>query len=85
MLIESDLDAVRRHTTASEEPADFDEFWRATLAEAQGIDLNVRVQRIETVLSLVDVYDITFRGAGGSDVKAWLRVPAGRPGRCPPS
>jgi cephalosporin-C deacetylase len=83
MLIESDLDAVRRHTTASEEPADFDEFWRATLAEAQGIDLNVRVQRVESVLSLIDVYDITFRGAGGSDVKAWLRVPAGATGPLP--
>ncbi|SKA79188.1 cephalosporin-C deacetylase [Agreia bicolorata] len=77
MLIESDLDAVRRHTIASEEPVDFDDFWQATLAEAQNVDLDVRVQRVESVLSLIDVYDVTFRGAGGTDVKAWLRVPAG--------
>ncbi|CAD5989550.1 acetylxylan esterase [Agreia sp. COWG] len=77
MLIESDLDAVRRHETAGAEPADFDAFWQATLAEAQAVELEVRSERVESTLSLIDVYDVTFCGADGSDVKAWLRVPAG--------
>ncbi|KQO11756.1 acetyl esterase [Agreia sp. Leaf244] len=77
MLIESDLDAVRRHEIAGDEPADFDAYWQATLAAAGEVPLDVRVERVESVLSVVDVFDVTFRGADGSDVKAWLRVPAG--------
>jgi cephalosporin-C deacetylase len=77
MLIESDLDVVRRHEIAAEEPADFDAYWRETLSVAGNVPLDVRVERIESVLSLIDVYDVTFRGADGTDVKAWLRVPAG--------
>jgi cephalosporin-C deacetylase len=77
MLIESDLDAVRRHQTTSPEPADFDEFWRATLAAESAVPLDVRVEPVASVLSAIEVFDVTFRGADGTDVKAWLRVPAG--------
>lgn len=77
MLIESDLEVVRRHETASREPVDFDDYWKSVRAEADLIPLDVRVTRVESVLSLIDVYDVTFRGADGSDVRAWLRVPAG--------
>ncbi|WP_374946978.1 acetylxylan esterase [Agreia sp.] len=83
MLIESDLDAVRSHRIGSAEPADFDDYWKATLAEAAQIPLDVRVATAETVLSLIDVFDVTFRGADGSDVRAWLRVPAGATGPLP--
>ncbi|KQM61087.1 acetylxylan esterase [Agreia sp. Leaf210] len=75
MLIEADLDAVRRHEIAGDEPADFDAYWQQTLAAAADVPLHVRVERVESVLSVIDVFDVTFRGADGTDVKAWLRVP----------
>ena len=77
MLIEADLDAVRRHEIAGDEPADFDAYWQQTLAAAADVPLDVRVERVESVLSVIDVFDVTFRGADGTDVKAWLRVPTG--------
>jgi cephalosporin-C deacetylase len=77
MLIESDLDAVRSHRIGSAEPADFDVYWKATLAEAARVPLDVQVRPADSVLSVIDVFDVTFRGADGTPVRAWLRVPAG--------
>jgi cephalosporin-C deacetylase len=77
MLIESDLDAVRSHRIGSSEPADFDDYWRSTLAESAQVPLDVQISPAESVLSLIDVFDVTFRGADGTPVRAWLRVPAG--------
>lgn len=59
------------------EPADFDDFWAATLAEARthggGLELG------EKALSLpqVDVWDATFPGYAGQPVRAWYARPAG--------
>jgi cephalosporin-C deacetylase len=58
-------------------PADFDEFWAGTLADAAGHDLGATFEPVDTGLKLVTVYDVTFRGYGGEPVKAWLTVPLG--------
>lgn len=58
-------------------PADFDQFWAGTLAEAAAHDLAATFEPVETGLTLVTVYDVTYRGYGGEPVKAWLTVPAG--------
>lgn len=65
------------------EPADFDDFWRATLADARRWDASPELVRVDTPLTLVDVFDVTFAGFGGDPIKAWLTLPAGADGPLP--
>jgi cephalosporin-C deacetylase len=60
-----------------DEPADFDDFWAATLAEARTHPLALSVVPVETHLKVVEVFDVTFAGFGGHPVKGWLTRPAG--------
>jgi cephalosporin-C deacetylase len=71
------------YRSAQTEPADFAAFWAATLAEAAGHDVGVRVEEVPTGLITITTYDVTFRGFAGQDVRAWLRVPAGHTGPLP--
>ncbi len=65
------------------EPEDFDACWSATLEEARGFDLAPTVEPVPNRLALVDTYDVTFAGSGGTPVRAWLHVPAGATGPLP--
>ncbi|GGK87610.1 acetylxylan esterase [Mangrovihabitans endophyticus] len=81
----TDLPSADLHTYRSDqtEPADFDEFWAGTLAEAAAHDIDVRREPVRTGLTTIDTYDVTFRGYAGQEVRAWLRVPAGHQGPLP--
>ncbi len=59
------------------EPADFDEFWSATIAGARRADGEVVVTAVDTPLRAIEAYDVTFPGFAGEPVKAWLTVPHG--------
>jgi cephalosporin-C deacetylase len=59
------------------EPEDFDDFWAETVAEATQVDLGLTAVAVDNRLALLDTYDLTFAGAGGTPVRAWLHVPAG--------
>jgi cephalosporin-C deacetylase len=83
VLTEGDLDAVRRATGTHTDPEDFDAFWADTLAEAATYALEVTVTPAPHVLTAIDVADVTFTGAGGTRVRAWLRTPAGATGPLP--
>ncbi|MDQ0573816.1 acetylxylan esterase [Agromyces albus] len=63
--------------TTQIEPADFDNFWAQTLEETRRHPLDVTVEPRETRLTMVDVFEVTFSGFGGTRIKAWLRVPRG--------
>lgn len=69
------LDELQAYKPEITEPADFDEFWAATLKEARGFDLDATFEPVDTELTMVHVYDVTFRGYGGHPVKGWLSVP----------
>lgn len=71
------LDELRTYLPDVAEPADFDEFWARTLAESRALAQPPRLERVESPLALVDVYDLTFSGFGGDPVRAWYIVPAG--------
>lgn len=71
------LDELQEYRSASVEPEDFDAFWSKTLQEAREHDLDARFEPVDTGLTTVDVYDVTFAGFGGHPVKGWLRLPAG--------
>ncbi|MEV4497038.1 acetylxylan esterase [Micromonospora arborensis] len=68
---------LRDYRGVVREPADFDDFWAGTLAEARGAGWPVRVEPVDTGLASIDVFDVTFAGFAGQAVRAWLRVPRG--------
>ena len=59
------------------EPADFDAFWAATLADSRKFALNARFEKVDVGLALQDVFDVSFAGFEGQQVKGWLLVPKG--------
>lgn len=63
--------------TTQTEPDDFDAFWAETLAETREHPLGVTIEPHPTLLSVIDVYEVTFAGFGGTQIHAWLRVPHG--------
>jgi cephalosporin-C deacetylase len=71
-----DVTTVDVPTTQSE-PEDFDAFWAETIAETRSLPLDVAVVPHPTRLTQIDVFDVTFRGFGGTPIRAWLRVPHG--------
>jgi cephalosporin-C deacetylase len=77
------LAELREFRPPVSEPADFDDFWRRTLTETQAHDLAVDMELVDNKLRLIDTYDVTFAGFGGTPVKAWLHVPAGTSGPLP--
>lgn len=79
------LPELERYLPEVDEPADFDDFWSSTLAEARGHDLSLQVTPVDTGLTLVDVFDVTFAGFGGHPIKAWLVRPAGSSGQALPA
>ncbi|MGW3464870.1 acetylxylan esterase, partial [Streptomyces olivaceoviridis] len=76
-LFDLPLDELRAYRSESPEPDDFDAFWDKTLQQAREHELDARFEPVETGLSTVEVYDVTFAGFGGHPVKGWLRLPAG--------
>jgi cephalosporin-C deacetylase len=77
------LDDLVSYRPEVAEPADFDAFWTETVADARSFPLAAEFTLMENKLALIDTYDVTFSGFGGSGVKAWLHVPAGASGPLP--
>ncbi|MCP2032014.1 cephalosporin-C deacetylase [Okibacterium sp. HSC-33S16] len=59
------------------DPTDFDDFWDATLSTARAEASAVRIEPVDSGLTTIDVFDVTFSGWGGQPVEAWLRMPKG--------
>lgn len=64
-------------------PSDLHSFWSSTLAEARTHDLAATFKPVDSGLTVIDTLDVTFAGFGGSPVRAWLHLPAGRGGPLP--
>lgn len=71
------LRELERYLPELDEPADFDDFWARTLAEARRHDVLVDVRPVDTALRLVEALDVTFAGFDGQPVRAWVTRPAG--------
>jgi len=83
VLTDMPLEALRSYRSAQTEPEDFTAFWDGTLEEAASHPLDLRVERVASVLSAVEVYDVTFAGFAGQPVRGWYRRPAGVSGALP--
>ncbi|MBP2412346.1 cephalosporin-C deacetylase [Arthrobacter stackebrandtii] len=69
---------LRSYESDLTEPADFDAFWDATIAEARAFPLAATFMPVENMLTVIDSFDVTFAGFGGDPVKGWLHLPANR-------
>ncbi|GAA1719427.1 acetylxylan esterase [Nonomuraea bangladeshensis] len=78
MLAEIPFEALESFLGDRQAPGDMSDFWKASLAKAARSPLDVRAEPVhDTPLRTVDVFDVTFAGAGGHPIKAWYLVPRG--------
>jgi cephalosporin-C deacetylase len=77
------IDELRRYSPTFALPSDLDGFWADTLAEAHGHPLAATFEPVDNGLTVVSTLDASFAGFGGSPIRAWLHLPAGRPGPLP--
>jgi cephalosporin-C deacetylase len=66
---------LRRYTPDLDAPDDLDGFWARTLAETRSQPLDAVFEPVTTRFRSIDTFDVSFRGFGGTLVKAWLQVP----------
>jgi cephalosporin-C deacetylase len=74
------LEELRAYTPALPVPADIDEFWASTLEETRRHELAVTCTPVDNGLAVIDTFDVTYTGFGGSPIRAWLHLPATRTG-----
>ena len=77
------LDELACYRPDVRRPADLADFWADTLVEARDLAVRPRAERVETGMTLIDSYDVTFSGFGGHPIRAWAHVPAGASGPLP--
>jgi cephalosporin-C deacetylase len=84
-MAQFDLPLAQLETYAPDvdEPADFDEFWTTTIAEARAHDGAPTLERVDAGLTEIVVDDVTFPGFGGHPIKGWLVRPAHADGPLP--
>ncbi|GAA5053410.1 cephalosporin-C deacetylase [Thermocatellispora tengchongensis] len=82
-LFDLPLPELRAYRPDRDEPADFDDFWKRTLTEAEAFDLAAEFTPYDAGLGSVDVYDTAFAGWHGHRINAWFLVPRGAGGPVP--
>lgn len=70
------LEELRRYVPELPVPDDLREFWAGTLAEAGEVPLDAAAEPVDTGLVTVETHDVSFAGAGGAEVRAWLHLTA---------
>lgn len=83
MYFDLPLEELEVYKPKRVEPADFDEFWKTTLAESRSFPLNARFEPVKTDLKLLDVFDVTYNGYHGQPIKGWFITPKGQAERLP--
>jgi cephalosporin-C deacetylase len=77
------LDELRTYSPDLWSPPDLTRFWSSTLADARHHPLDPTFVPVDTGLALVETFDVTFRGFGGSPVRGWFHAPRGVTGPLP--
>jgi cephalosporin-C deacetylase len=83
VLIDLPLDQLEIYRPDRDEPDDFDRFWTDTLKESRAFPLNSKCSPVDSGLTLIDVFDVTFAGYGGQPVKGWFLKPKNAAGPLP--
>ena len=77
------LEQLQAYRPQRDEPADFDAFWQATLAETRSHALEPEFTPIDVGLRNLETFDVSFSGYGGQRIKAWLVMPRQRSSNIP--
>jgi cephalosporin-C deacetylase len=83
VLVDLPLEELRDYRPVRSEPDDFDDFWSYTIDEARGEGWDAHYELVDTGLSTVEVYDVTFAGFLGQPVRGWFVLPANTDGPLP--
>ncbi|MGZ4169374.1 MAG: acetylxylan esterase [Solirubrobacteraceae bacterium] len=57
-------------------PTDLDAFWEATLTETRSRGLDPVVTPAESPFTVLESFDVAWRGFGGDVIRGWLHLPA---------
>jgi cephalosporin-C deacetylase len=71
------LDQLRSYSPPVDAPPDLDEFWARTLEASRSQGEPVRLVPVSSPYRAVTIFDVTFPGYGGDEIKAWLHIPSG--------
>lgn len=66
MFFDLPLRELERYVPVRSEPADFQDFWDTTLAQARSYPLDPSFTLADFGLTLINTYDVTFRGFGAA-------------------
>ncbi|MES2202605.1 MAG: acetylxylan esterase, partial [candidate division FCPU426 bacterium] len=64
-------------------PADFANFWKATLIAQRELPLQARLTRRDYLIAQIEVYDVRFKGFGGAELAGIYLLPKQRSKRLP--
>ncbi len=72
------LDELASYDPRLEAPADLDAFWEETLSETRSHSLDPVIVPAESPLTVIESYDVSWRGFGGDAIRGWLHLPTAR-------
>ncbi len=78
MFFDLPLEQLQEYKPPRNEPADFDAFWNATLAEARAKDLAAKFSPVDYRLKTIETFEVEFSGYGGQRIKGWFSLPRER-------
>jgi len=58
-------------------PADLDAFWAETLASSRAVAVPPVLTRVDSPVTELDIFDLTFSGFSGEPIRAWVAAPRG--------
>ena len=70
------IDELRTYRPNLAVPADLDAFWEETLRETRSHATPATFTPVDSGLTVIRSFDVTFPGFGGSPVRGWLHLPA---------
>ncbi|GMA95624.1 hypothetical protein GCM10025881_24480 [Pseudolysinimonas kribbensis] len=69
------LEVLEQYLPERDEPADFDDFWRATLDEARRHDVGLDRREVDAGYRELITEDIRFAGFDGQPIAGWFVAP----------
>ncbi|MCU1421828.1 MAG: acetylxylan esterase [Microbacteriaceae bacterium] len=82
-LTDLPLEQLREYRADLREPADFDAFWRDSIAESRALGDEARLVPVDSPISELVVEDLTFPGYLGEPIRAWVTRPVRAEGPLP--
>lgn len=69
------LEELKQYTPKVREEPDFDAFWKNTLEKSRECKTEPQFIELETPYKPFKVFDVTFSGFGGDNIKGWFITP----------